>query len=406
MPSKKIIPTWDLMMKNIYNLNVNQLTRDGFQLRIIYRDDRTGIDNPQLQEGTNVRTRQLVEILGLDRLNPVNDPQRDGNFDFIEGITINSTTGLIIFPYLNPFSEGLREAFKGESNESFLIQKYSYDTLYNTTKADAELFATKNKFFIKGLYSAGSSKEILIPGFGVSQGSVKLYAGGIPLNEGTDYVVDYTFGKVTIMNDQILNSGKNIEVKYEQSDPFAFQTRSLIGTRFDYHLSEEVNLGSTFMYYNERPLISRNQIGTEPARNMQYGLDFNINKKSRLLTKLVDALPFLQTKEQSAINFTGEFAQILPGTSNVVNGEGTAYIDDFENTATPYSLMSPAGWKLASVPKTTDNRFDPSNKATDDVRAGYNRAKLAWYQVITRCTAMWEGLSLITSQKKTCRITT
>ena len=98
------------------------------------------------------------------------------------------------------------------------------------------------------------------------------------------------------MNDQILNSGKNIEVKYEQSDPFAFQTRSLIGTRFDYHLSEDINLGSTFMYYNERPLISRNQIGTEPARNMQYGLDFNINKKSRLLTKLVDAFRFSRPK--------------------------------------------------------------------------------------------------------------
>jgi cell surface protein SprA len=157
--NKEIIPTWDLMMKNIYNLNVNQLSRDGFQLRIIYRDDKTGIDNPQLQEGTKTRTRQLIEILGLDRLNPVNDPQRDGNFDFIEGITINTTTGLIIFPYLQPFSDGLRAAFKGETNESFLIQKYSYDNLYNTTKADAELFATKNKFYIKGLYNAGSSRR-------------------------------------------------------------------------------------------------------------------------------------------------------------------------------------------------------------------------------------------------------
>jgi cell surface protein SprA len=379
--SKKIIPTWELMMKNIYNLNVNQLSREGFQLRIIYRDDRTGIDNPQLQEGANVRNRQLIEILGMDRLNPVNDPQRDGNFDFIEGITINTATGLIIFPYLKPFSEGLRAAFDGESNEDFLIQKYSYDTLYNTTKADAELFATKNKFYLKGLYNAGSSKEILIPGFGVSQGSVKLYAGGMPLMEGTDYVVDYTFGKVTIMNDQILNSGKNIEVKYEQSDPFAFQTRSLLGTRFDYHLSDDVNLGSTFLYYNERPLITRNQIGTEPARNMQYGFDVNVNKKSRLLTKLVDALPFVQTKEQSTFNFTGEFAQILPGTSNIVDGEGTAYIDDFENTATPYSLMSPASWRLASVPKSDDNRFDPSGGASNDLSAGYNRAKIAWYQV-------------------------
>lgn len=379
--NKVIIPTWDLMMKNIYNLNVNQLTRDGFQLRIIYRDDRTGIDNPQLQGAGNASTRQLVEIMGLDRLNPVNDPQRDGNFDYVEGLTINSTTGLIIFPFLEPFSEGLRQAFKGDPNEASLIQKYSYDTLYHTTKADAELFATKNKFWLKGTYSAGSSKEILIPGFGVSQGSVKLFAGGIPLAEGTDYVVDYTFGKVTILNEAILNSGKNIQVQYEQNDPFAFQTRSLLGTRFDYKLNDDINFGSTFLYYNERPLITHNQIGTEPARNMQYGLDFNVNKKSRMLTKLVDAIPLIQTKEQSSVTVTGEFAQLLPGTSNVVDGDGTAYIDDFENTATPYSLMSYSGWKLSSVPETDDNRYDPSMKRTNDIRAGYKRAKMAWYSI-------------------------
>ena len=44
----------------------------------------------------------------------------------------------------------------------------------------------------------------------------------------------------------------------------------MLGTRFDYRLSEEVNIGSTVLYYNERPLISRNLIGTEPARNLQY----------------------------------------------------------------------------------------------------------------------------------------
>src|SRR5690606_38530809 len=109
--NKRIIPTWDLMMKNIYSLNVNQLSPEGFQLRVIYRDDRTGIDNPQLQEGVSVRNRQLVEVMGLDKLNPVNDPQRDGNFDFVEGVTINTQNGLIIFPFLEPFSDALREAF-------------------------------------------------------------------------------------------------------------------------------------------------------------------------------------------------------------------------------------------------------------------------------------------------------
>lgn len=375
------IPTWDLMMKNIYSLNATQIAKDNFQLRIIYRDDASGIDNPQLQAGNTVRTRQLVEVFGLDKLNTLGDRQRDGNFDFVEGVTINSSTGLILFPYLEPFSEALREAFKGEPTEASLIQKYVYDTLYGTTKSDAALIASKNKFYIKGQYTASSSNEITIPGFGIAPGSVKVYAGSIALAEGTDYVVDYTFGKVTILNQSVLNSGQNIQVQYEQSDAFSFQTRSLLGTRMDYKLNDDVTLGSTLLYYNERPMISRNQVGTEPARNLQYGFDFNINKKSRMLTKLVDALPVIQTKEPSSFTLTGEFAQLVPGTSNVIDGEGTGYIDDFENTVTPYSLMSPSGWKLASVPMTDDFRFDPSLGVTNDARAGYKRAKIAWYTI-------------------------
>src|SRR5690606_18113915 len=323
------MPTWDLMMKNVYSLGVNQLTNEGFQLRVIYKDDASGTDQPQLQEPV-FQDKPLIELFGLDRLNTVNDPFPDGNFDYVEGITVNSANGLIIFPFLEPFGRTLRDRLGGNP---VLIRKYAYDTLYRTTKAEAELFATKNKFWLKGFYSSagGAAKEIMVPGFGLAQGSVKVFAGGLALMEGTDFVVDYTFGKVTILNDAILNSGKEIQVTYEQNDPFAFQTRSLLGTRFDYRLNDDINFGSTFLYYNERPVISRNQIGTEPARNMQYGLDFNINKQSRMLTKMIDAIPLIQTKEQSTINITGEFAQLIPGTSNVVDGEGTAYIDDFES---------------------------------------------------------------------------
>ena len=380
----KILPTWNLMMKNIYNLSVTQLQREGFQLRIIYRDDRTGIDNPQLQDGDYTRTVQLIQALGLDRLNPYNDPQPDGNFDYVEKATINSETGLIIFPFLEPFSKGLDSLlFKKETNANtrqFLRQKYLYDTLYHTTKAEAELVATKNKFYIVGAFKAGAGKDIIIQGFNISQGSVKVFAGGTPLREGIDYTVDYTFGKVTILNEGILSSGKNISITYEQQDPFAFQTRSLLGTRFDYKLNDDVNLGGTFLYYNERPLITRNLIGTEPARNIQYGVDLNMKKNSRLLTKMVDALPFLQTKETSSFTLNAEYAQLLPGTSNIVKGDGTSFIDDFENTATPYSLLSPVGWKLAAAPPN-DPRFDLSGGVSNDLKAGYRRGKLAWYQI-------------------------
>jgi cell surface protein SprA len=378
--SGNILPTWDLMMKNIYNLNVTQLTREGFQLRVIYRDDRTGIDNPQLQEGEVARTRQLVEVFGLDRLNPYNDPQPDGNFDFVENVTVGVETGVIVFPFLEPFNQPLRELFAQEPNPSLratLTQKYVYDTLYRTTRAEAELVASKNKFFLVGSFRAGSGKEIIIQGFNISQGSVKVYAGGTPLREGVDYAVDYNFGKVTLLNEGILSSGKDITISYEQQDPFAFQTRTLLGTRLDYRLNEDVNIGSTLLYYNERALVSRNAIGQEPARNLQYGLDINLKKNSRLLTKMVDALPFLETKEPSNINLNAEFAQLVPGTYKVISGDGASFIDDFENTATPFSLLNPNAWRLASVPAS----FDPTGNGLDNIEINNRRAKLAWYQI-------------------------
>ncbi len=382
--SGQILPTWNLMMKNIYNLNVTGLARDGFQLRVIYRDDKTGIDNPQLQVSGVAGTKQLINVIGLDRLNPYNDPQPDGNFDYVEGITINSATGLIIIPYLEPFGHTLTtQLFNLETNldtRAALINKYLYDTLYHTTQVEAALVTTKNKFYFTGSFKAGSGRDIVIQGFNITPGSVKVFSGGTPLREGVDYTVDYTFGKVTILNEGILSSGKDLDVTYEQQDPFAFQTRSLIGTRLDYKLDNDVNIGGTFLYYNERPLITRNLIGNEPARNIQYGVDLNMKKNSRILTKMVDALPFLQTKEVSTVTINAEFAQLLPGTSNKIHGEGTSFIDDFENAATPYSLMAPQAWKLAATPHT-DPKLDLSNGALNDLRAGFRRAKLSWFQV-------------------------
>ena len=219
------IPTWDLMMKNIYNLNAGQVQQDGFTLRIHYRDDRTGIDNPSLHEGRLTKDIPLVQLLGLDQLNRNNDRQKDGNFDYIEGITINSKTGVIIFPVLEPFGPKLKSYFDGSEFE--LMDKYVYDTLYRTTKADAAQIASKNKFFIVGKYSGGSSSEIALPGINISPGSVVVMAGNTPLSEGLDYTVDYNLGRVRILNSGIMSSGKKIQISYEKADLLIFKPDGL-----------------------------------------------------------------------------------------------------------------------------------------------------------------------------------
>lgn len=370
------VPTWDLMMKNIYNLNATQIDRSGFTLRIRYRDDATGIDNPSLHEGRLTKDRPLIELLGLDQLNQNNDRQRDGNFDFIEGITIDSRNGNIIFPVLEPFGATLRSKF--DPSEQELIEKYVYDTLYNTTKADAEQVAGKNKFFITGRFNAGSSSEIALPGVKIEENSVVVTAGNTPLTEGLDYTVDYNLGSVRILNDGILNSGKTINIAYEKADLFNFQSRWLYGTRLDYQFNEKFNIGATFLHLNERPGgRSRYTIGDEPTKNSKYGFDINYQNEVPFLTKMMDFLPLVSTKAPSSINFSGEFAQMIPGTSNVVDGEGTSYIDDFEQAITPTGLGGWSGWKLAATPQTESNKFGSGS----DLSANYKKARIAWYTV-------------------------
>ncbi|MFD2201553.1 cell surface protein SprA [Shivajiella indica] len=375
------IPTWDLMMKNIYNLNANQVMQDGFQLQVIYRDDRTGLDNPTLLEGENVKNRPLIRLTGLDNLNPQNDPAPDGNFDFVPGITIFPERGLLAFPVLEPFGKTLRDQFL--PNERNLADKYVFDTLYRTTRADAELVTRYDKYFIKGRLTAGSASEIMLPGLNISPGSVIVMAGNIPLTEGVDFTVDYNIGRVNIINEAILQSGKRIAISFEKADLVSFQTRSLLGTRLDYAVNDKLNLGGTFLYLNERPNITRIATGNETLRNSMWGLDANFNDESRFLTKLTDALPFTNTKEKSIVQFSGEFAQLLPGTSNTVAGDPTVYIDDFETAITPYGLGNAAAqsWKLASTPKTDTDAFDLSSLTEDRLGNTYRRAKVSWYNI-------------------------
>lgn len=372
------LPTWDLMMKNVYSLNASQVSRQNFLLRVIYKDDLTGIDNPTLQEGTRTKDVPLLQLLGLDRLNPQNDPARDGNFDFVEGVTIDSQFGRIFFPVLEPFGTHLERQFDPVT-ETALINKFVFTQLYRSTKADALQAADKNKFFLAGSLEASASTDISLPGINIAEGSVRVTAGGIPLVENEQFVVDYSSGRVEIIDPSIINSGKEIKIDYEKADLFNFQIRRLFGTRFDYEVfrspSKELLIGATLLNQRERPVITRVNVGDEPVNNTMLGFDVNYKSKSRLLTKLVDALPFIQTKEESNITFYGEYAQLFPNGSPR-SGE-KSLIDDFEGTRTAFNLgRNPQlNWRIGATPQLI------AEATSTELQHNFRRAKLAWYNV-------------------------
>lgn len=437
------VPMWDLQMKNIYSLNSSGITRENFQLRVTYRDDQTQLNNPILkfggrtEEDGGIEGKPLLQVVNLDRLNMSNDPQPDGNFDFVESssnsvspiqnvnpatqslgsgaqiptdpsnpsagvsgsqtnintnsvlqnnrinaITIDPQFGRIIFPVLEPFGKTMRRALGQDTTDRpEVLQKYVYGELYTKTKSDALQLSNKNKYFIVGRFQSTASDEIQLAGMNIPPGSVKVFSGSLPLLEGKDYTVDYNLGKVKIINPAFLMPGQDVRVTFEKADLFQVRQRGFYGTRWDYIMNKDIAFGGTLLTLNERPLVSRVAIGDEPVNNTMWGFDGTFKRESGLITKLVDALPVISTKEKSTIQASGEFASLIPSSPPLVNKSDGAnfYIDDFENSQIPFSLENaPAlNWKLGATPRGLEGKG--YNVRDNVLPFGYNRARLAWY---------------------------
>ena len=86
---KTNLPTWDLMMKNIYSIGGYQISQQNFKLDIFRIDEKTGVEKPLIQEGEKLDAdrrplngKQWIQVTGLDRLNQQKERKPDAVFDF------------------------------------------------------------------------------------------------------------------------------------------------------------------------------------------------------------------------------------------------------------------------------------------------------------------------------------
>jgi cell surface protein SprA len=373
------LPIWDLMMKNVYSIGAYQVNQQDFTLDVFYQDP--GGAAKRFIPESSLSGKPLLRVLNLDNLNRTGDPVPDGAFDFVPGVTINPRNGRIIFPVLEPFGKYLSGQF--EASEDNFKQKYVYSQLYDSTAFVAREYPEYNRFVIQGTYKSSVSAEISLGAFNIPRNSVTVTAGGQQLVEGTDYTVDYNIGRIKVINEGVLNSGLPVNVSFEDNSLFSFQTRTLIGSRLDYWISDDFSVGGTVMRLSERPFTQKVNIGDDPIANTVYGLDIKLQKDAPWLTRLVDALPLIDTKAPSRISLDAEGALLRPDHPNVINQGldegGASYLDDFEGSSSAFDMRNPAIlWTLASVP---DNSRFPEARLVDSLVHGFNRAKLSWYQI-------------------------
>ncbi len=369
------VAMWDLMMKNVYSIGAYQINPQDFRLDV-YRNIK-GVDLPYIPHDP-IDGRLLVQVMDLDRINANGDRITDGYYDFIPEITINPSNGRIFLPTIEPFGNDLRKKFGANANDPG-VNQYIFQELYDSTKIAAQQLSMKNVYKFKGSYKSSSSSEISLNAMNVPQGSVSVTVGGVPLTENVDYTVDYTMGRVKIINESILNSGQPIKVSSENNSLFNMQQKNLYGARFDYKLNKDVNIGGTVLHLIERPITQKVNVGDEPISNTIWGTDFTHRAEAPWLTRFVDKIPFLNTKEPSSIQTAGEFAHLIPGHSKAIGKEGNSYIDDFEGSISIIDLRNQSSWFLSSVPQGQPNLFPEAG--LDSLKSGFNRARIAWYTV-------------------------
>ena len=389
---------WYLEMRNIYRLGSSLMPTE-FVLDIVYEPPGSGATKT-LSGITGQST--LIQVLGLDRLNEDGAPQPDDRFDYMNNYTVLEGSGTLIFPYLEPFGDRMEalinQSGMPEADKNLAKDQYVFDDLYTKKRVNAVRNTQHNVYRIQGSFKGG------IPSFydlrayaGVVPGSVRITSGGVPLTEGTDFTVDYQGGTVNIINRSYLTSGRDLVIEREENALINFQKKTVLGARLDYDADERYNVGGTVMRMSQKSVTDKFRIGDEPISNLIWGIDGMLDVSPRWLTRAIDAVPLLQTKEASRFKLQAEFAQLRPGHSltNAFKDEqrdlrkqgrnfypdelaGTSFVDDFEGFENVLQLTRPGAWLLSSAPVigSTEADMEPEIRLTNDTRSA-----IGWYNL-------------------------
>ena len=394
---------WFLQLRNVYELSGRDFSADNFELDIEYQPSGQGA-RTTIPAVTGQNT--LLQVLGLDRVDQNGAPTPDDQFDFLRQ-TINADRGLIYFPYLQPFGERILDAAQAAGSRA-AGAPFAFDALYTKKRSNVKKEDTqKNVFHLRGAYTGGAQQFYDLKAFtGLVEGSVEVTSGGQTLQEGVDYRVDYQGGTVNITNESYLAAGRDIKINYEQNSLTNLQKKTLLGARADWSLKDRFSLGATVMRLSQKSPVDKFRIGQEPIKNTIWGLNGSMDLEPQWLTEAVDALPLVQTRADSRLSVSGEFAQLRPShtttdayerTLDRVSGSdtdqyaadernGVSYIDDFEGFENTFSLREqPGAWQVSAAPDSIANApgldGDMLGTYDDNRRRTHWRGRLGWYQL-------------------------
>ncbi|MCP4632093.1 MAG: cell surface protein SprA, partial [candidate division Zixibacteria bacterium] len=359
--------TWENEWRNVYNLRSVKIEPDGFELNI-YRGVRGGED--PLTDSSEYKGTPIIQLLGLDK----EDNDRNATPDnIVDPFYVDFYHGHLIFPY----------DFRNPFNATVFEPEDRVPEIYESDNQSAIQEASKYYFLVK---TTNRASQFSLGHTNIIEGSEVVRMNGRTLQKGKDYNIMYELGQITFLTDEASDPNANITIDYEFAPFFMPERKSLFGSRLVYNFGEQNWIGTTALYKSEATADQKPRVGREPTRNFVWDTDLSLKFEPELMTRMTDALPFVETEASSQVSIQAEFAQSIPNS----NTKGLAYIDDFESSREYFDLSIFRGpWTLSSQPVSLDQ----------DIR----RSQMWWYNPYdqVRLTDIWPNREVKESENRT-----
>lgn len=354
-------PLWISMWKNVYDLGVKN----------IKYEELTGLDIKKGPAGTEANDDAVnlnhqsgvpyLQLLGLDRFDVTGGGGPDGKVDNIRAL-LNLEDGLLIFPDRQPFapiSDAIRSVKYPDSTFRERVPE-----IY--TKANETDLRNASKYYIK-MTTRRRATSFPLGRVNIMQESEVVTLNSQRLTRGPDYTIDYDLGTITFLRQEALDPNSQLTIDYEYAPFMSLDKRSLFGMRGEYRAGADFHTGGTFLYKGSKSTDRPAQLGSEPFRDMVLDYDVYWRANTPFITKLIDALPLVETKAQSSFTASAEVARSMPNP----NTKGHVLIDDFESAKRAYSFSIIRGrWTIASPPVDSITKLNRRGRGLFD--AGMN----------------------------------
>lgn len=370
-------PTWDIEMHQVYRVSgSNDVEVPSVGLSISLGELSAG---QTFKRGPGGEDITFLKLLGLDEESPTDVLDhafvyKPGADSFEDQPAVSGT--FIVFPTLRPFaapppvpSLGLSAVQTGQILGADANQAI-YDAEDPFVRSGSGLYRLTIPFRIR---SEGVVSSFSLGALGVRDGSERIYLGERLLEAGTDYVIDYDLGQVTLTDAQGLfagSPGAQLRANWEQKAIFDIAPTSVFGFNAGYRLGQSGRLNFLGLYQSEKALVNRPTLGVEPASILLGGVNGELELGASWLDRALDHVPGLRYSGESSLTVNGEMAVSLPNP----NTRDDVFIDDFDSTNdTPLPVVS-QGWRLGSAPQLRDGALDVLPPALNESDV----ALLAW----------------------------